>query len=97
MERVWPTVVGQVITTIWYPSLPAEPRSAYLNLYPANAASEATPLTGQFPLVILVCGTGGTRYSHSYLAESLAAQGFWVIAPETSKIPQQGRVPLACG
>lgn len=82
-ERTWPTVAGPATTASWYPSRPGLPAAPYCGLYPAAAAREATPMPGVFPLVVLLSGTGGNRYTHSYLAEDLARRGFWVIAPET--------------
>lgn len=81
-ERTWSTEIGQARVALWYPAHPAEPMPSYLNFYPARAARDAQPLPGRFPPVLLLCGTGGNRYIHSYLAESLANQGFWVFAPD---------------
>jgi predicted dienelactone hydrolase len=81
-ERTLPTSEGDVRSTIWYPAGPAMAAEPYLRVYPAGAAHAATPRVGAFPLVLLMAGSGGNRYSHSYLAEGLANRGWWVVAPE---------------
>jgi pimeloyl-ACP methyl ester carboxylesterase len=82
-ERFVPVEGGRAKAAVWYPSEPADAGPPYLNLFSAHAALEALPLTGRRQLVLLVSGTGGTRYTHSFLAEHLAAAGYCVVAPET--------------
>ncbi|HEY1293352.1 MAG TPA: hypothetical protein VGJ60_09740 [Chloroflexota bacterium] len=81
-ERAWPTEYGDVLTASWYPSVPAVAAKSYARVFPARAAHHATPVAGRHPLLLLVSGSGGNRYTYSYLAEDLARRGCWVMAPE---------------
>lgn len=83
-ERSWPTStsLGEVRSAIWYPAEPAPTAAPYLRVYPAAAARDSQPVEGRFPLVVVVAGSGGNRFTYSRLAEGLASRNCWVIAPE---------------
>jgi len=63
---------------------PSDSPSKEVNLGPftINSTSEASILDGEFPLVIISHGTGGTHLGYLTIAQSLVAHGYVVAMPE---------------
>lgn len=70
----------RVDINIWYPSL-RKPRDLDYSPWVFSAALNGKPAPGRFPLLLLSHDTPGDRFSHHSLASSLAANGFYVVAP----------------
>lgn len=65
---------------VWYPCS-RQPQVLNYSPWVVNAAQNAKPAEGSFPLLALSHPTPGTRFSYHDLAEFLAANGFFVVAP----------------
>jgi len=80
---------------IWYPAEIPEDRKALVyytadyfrdgttvhsTVFKGRALRNATPIQGDFPLIIVSHGYPGTRYILSYLSENLASKGYVVVA-----------------
>jgi predicted dienelactone hydrolase len=69
---------------LWYPS-DTEAREATHGIYLFNMARKGKAAAGQFPLIVMSHGSGGTRFGHCKTAEFFAQQGFIVLVPEHPK------------
>ncbi|AFC30785.1 hypothetical protein PM3016_4001 [Paenibacillus mucilaginosus 3016] len=67
--------------TVMYPA-DAPERTVRLGPYPVEAARDAAPQEGRFPLVLISHGSGGSPYVYRSLARHLARSGFVVGLPE---------------
>src|SRR6056297_330452 len=80
---------------IWYPAEIPEDRKAlgyytadyfrdgsivHSTVFKGRALRNASPIQGDFPLIIVSHGYPGTRYILSYLTENLASKGYVVVA-----------------
>ena len=64
---------------VWYPTAaPSEPQR--FGPFSLNAALGAKPTPGRHPLVLISHGNGGTEIGHAWLAETLVAAGYVVVA-----------------
>ena len=68
-------------TLVVYPTSSPE-RPEQLGLYELSVAKNAPIAAGQFPLVAISHGSGGSPWSHRTLAAHLARNGFVVAMPE---------------
>jgi predicted dienelactone hydrolase len=66
---------------VWYPT-DQQGNVLYDSHIQGNACAQASLSPGVYPLVIVNHGAGGRFYSHSYLCEFLAQNGFVVLAPQ---------------
>lgn len=64
---------------LWYPT-PQSPKTITIGAWSLQAALNAKPSEGFFPLIILSHATGESRFSHHPLASFLAKNGFVVAA-----------------
>jgi predicted dienelactone hydrolase len=71
---------GQMLVSLWYPS---EVKDGVISLGPYEfpGTSDAEPAAGQFGLVILSHGSGGSDLGHRDTAIALAKAGFIAAAP----------------
>ncbi len=66
--------------SVWYPAL-AEETTRRDGLFMLSAARDAAPAAGSFGLVLLSHGSGGSDINHHDWAETLARNGWVVVAP----------------
>ena len=66
--------------TIWYPSA-AKPSVIHEGPFDMTVASGAAPRAGQYPLIVMSHGAGGTGLGSSDTGVALADAGFVVVAP----------------
>jgi len=72
---------GTINCALWYPT--DEPSKIQKHgVYNFDVARNAAISIGNFPLVVMSHGSGGTRFGHCKTAEFLAQNGFMVLAPE---------------
>lgn len=86
------TAKRSLTTEIWYPAQPdTSPGTVYHTLLRdgvtptilhGSASRNAQPAKGRAPLIVLSHGYPGNRFLLSHLAESLAAKGYVVAAPD---------------
>ncbi|MDQ1150745.1 alpha/beta hydrolase family protein [Sphingobacterium zeae] len=79
---------------IWYPTADTNIKDTQLPFVLPPTVKDAKFIQKKYPLVVLSHGTGGNRYSLSWLAIELAKNGYFVIAPDhwgntiDNKIPE---------
>ena len=91
---------GSVTAALWYPTSAAQRAHAYTAGFTGDVAPAGDPLTscGQFPLVVFSHGLGGCGVQSIFFTETLARQGYIVIAPDhrdASLCSIDGRRPAA--
>jgi predicted dienelactone hydrolase len=91
-----------IITEVWYPVDPDIPAQAPSGFWLRCDEARDAPLSSKkekYPLIILSHGSGGDRYTISWLAEVLAANGYIVAAMDhygntwNNKIPELYATP----
>lgn len=70
---------GTIDVAIWYPTIRA-PQTITMDRWQFQAARNAKPIEGRFPLVIISHGMGESRFYYHSLATYLAQNGFVVAA-----------------
>lgn len=76
----YPDQSQHVDMAVWYPCSRG-PSAITIGDYSFEAARNATPLPGKFPLIVLMHDSTGSRFSHRDMAIMLAQHGFVVAAP----------------
>jgi predicted dienelactone hydrolase len=79
------TVDGEPMpTSIWYPAVAEEGAQPadYVLLESQDAFADLEAATGQFPLVLLSHGNGGSKDASARIAEQLARSGYIVASPD---------------
>ncbi len=69
----------QVVGMVWYPT-DAKSSPQQFGPFSIHAAIGARATPGRHPLVLISHGNGGTEIGHAWLAETLAAAGYVVVA-----------------
>ncbi len=91
-----------IITEVWYPVDQETPAQASAGFWLRCDEARDAPLSNQkskYPLILLSHGSGGDRYTISWLAEVLAANGYIVAAMDhygntwNNKIPEHYAQP----
>jgi predicted dienelactone hydrolase len=92
--------IGQVKAALWYPTSVAQRAYPYPSGFTGQVAHAGEPLTGcePFPLVVFSHGLGGCGIQSIFFTETLARQGYVVVAPDhrdASLCSIDGRRPAA--
>lgn len=77
--------LGGITMETWYPAIATcrETKQVYARLWRGLAGRDADLRPGQrWPVVVMSHGLRGNRYDLSWLAESLASDGYVVVAPD---------------
>jgi predicted dienelactone hydrolase len=84
MIEVEEPITGTTVpAAVMYPSSDARPDAeTQLGPYSLEAQMGATIATGEFPLILLSHGSGGSMFGHHDLAATLARHGYVVAMPE---------------
>ncbi|MDV7341689.1 dienelactone hydrolase family protein [Terasakiella sp. A23] len=72
---------GSIACALWYPTELAAVTTRH-GIYDFSVVKNGPIADGQFPLIMMSHGSGGTRFGHCKTAEFFAQNGFIVVAPE---------------
>ncbi len=78
---IWnPATQTRMDVAVWYPSL-RPPKDLRIDGWSISVAKNGREIPGQYPVILISHGSGGSRLSVHDLAAALARQAFIVIAP----------------
>jgi predicted dienelactone hydrolase len=81
VSKVHDAVQGaDIVLAVLYPAL-GEEHTEHFGPYPLDVASNAAPVVGTYPLVVISHGHSGTPWAYRQLAKHLALSGFIVALP----------------